>query len=71
VSTCGHDFTIWKERISELREHLCEHRKVADVDAMTDDQVRACYMDAKRIFLEGIPEDADEDDLEDEESDNG
>ncbi len=64
---CNH--LLWKERISELREHLIEHgKKVEDVQSMGDDEVRSYYQNAKRIFLEGIPDDADDD--YEEETDN-
>jgi len=55
---CNH--LLWKNRPTELREHLLEHLKVEDVQKMDDSQVLACYADAKRIFLDGIPEDEDE-----------
>jgi len=60
---------LWKEKIPELREHLETHMKVEEVQAMTDTEVIACYQNAKRIFLEGIPEDVDEN--EDEETTDG
>jgi len=61
---CNH--LLWKNRPHELREHLLEHLDVEKVNEMDDAQVLACYADAKRIFLEGIPEDIDEEDYEDE-----
>lgn len=65
---CNH--LLWKGKITELREHLLEHKKLEEVQAMSDDDVRACYMDAKRIFLEGIPEDdEDEDTLKEDNED--
>lgn len=53
---------LWKNRPETLRAHLLEHLKVDEVYAMDDDAVTAWYCDAKRIFLEGIPEDLDESD---------
>lgn len=52
---------LWKNRPMELRQHLLEHLSVEKVGNMTDAQILESYTDAKRIFLQGIPEDADED----------
>lgn len=56
---CNH--LLWKNKPDELREHLLEHLKVEEVQCLTDDQVKQRYADAKRIFLEGIPEDEEDD----------
>lgn len=59
---CNH--LLWKSRPAELREHLAEHLSLEAVAGMSDEQVLAHFIPAKRIFLERIPEDGDEDDLE-------
>jgi len=63
---CNH--LLFRDKISELRDHLIQHKNVAEVQVMTDDEVRACFIDAKRIFLKGIPEDVDDEDDDLEES---
>jgi hypothetical protein len=59
---------LWLNRPDELRDHLLEHLSSAEVAKKTDLEVRACFTQAKRIFLEGIPEDSDdeEEDPDDE-----
>jgi hypothetical protein len=59
---CNH--LLWKNHPAELREHLTEHLSVEVVSAMSDEQVLEYFVPAKRIFLERIPEDGDEEDLE-------
>jgi hypothetical protein len=63
---CNH--LLWRNKPLELRDHLKEHMKVEEVDALTDDEISKRYSDAKRIFLEGIPEDeeGDEDGTEED-----
>jgi hypothetical protein len=56
---CNH--LLWKNKPDELRNHLLEHLKVEEVQDLTDAQVSEKFQNAKRIFLEGIPEDLDED----------
>jgi hypothetical protein len=58
---------LWRNRPDELRAHLQEHLTVDQIGKMTDAEVTKWYVDAKRIFLQGIPEDLEED--EDPESD--
>lgn len=53
---------LWRNRPQALREHLLEHLTVDQVEKMTDDEVIKWYSEAKRIFLQGIPEDCDEED---------
>lgn len=53
---------LWKNRPETLREHLLEHLTVDQVEKMTDDEVIKWYSEAKRIFLQGIPEDCDDED---------
>ena len=63
---CNH--LLWRNKLSELREHLATHLDVASVAGMSDIQVQEHYMPAKRIMLQPIPEDGpEEDDLETEE----
>ena len=57
---------LWKNRPDELRAHLHEHLTVDEIGKMTDDDVKKWYVDAKRIFLQGIPEDLEEGDEDDE-----
>lgn len=57
---------LWKNRPAELRAHLQEHLTLDQIGKMSDDEVAKWYVDAKRIFLQGIPEDLDESDEEDE-----
>lgn len=59
---------LWKNRPDELRSHLQEHLTLDQIGRMTDDDVRKWYTDAKRIFLQGIPEDEMEDEEDDEQS---
>ena len=68
---CNH--LLWKSKPQELRDHLLEHMKVAEVLDLSDSQVLAKYTDAKKIYLEGIPEDCDdndEDQTEEESNEN-
>lgn len=60
---------LWRNRPQELREHLLEHLPIDQISKMDDDTVRAWYTDAKRIYLQGIPEDID-DDQEDEDTES-
>lgn len=55
---CNH--LLWKEKISELRMHLCQHKVLEDVQQMTDDQVRNCYLSAARIHMDGVTDDEPE-----------
>ncbi len=66
---CNH--LLWKYQPLQLREHLATHIDPDRVSCMTDDQISQTYTDAKRIFLEAIPEDLEPDnsDLEDLEDD--
>lgn len=57
---------LWKNRPDELRKHLAEHISLDEIGKMTDDEVTNWYVQAKRIFLAGIPEDLEEGDQEDE-----
>lgn len=59
---------LWKNRPAELRQHLLEHLPPEQVVKMSDDEVRQSYTDAKRIFLQGIPE--DDEDYEEGESED-
>jgi hypothetical protein len=52
---------LWRNRPDELRAHLQEHLTVDQIGKMTDAEVTKWYVDAKRIFLQGIPEDLEED----------
>lgn len=62
---CNH--LLWKNRPDQLRDHLTEHMKVADVMDLTDSQVLERYTDAKKIYLEGVTDDeTEEGDPEDE-----
>ncbi len=63
---CNH--LLWKSRPDDLRDHLTLHMDLALVQAMSDDDVRQKYTDAKKIFLIGIPEDCD-DEIDNEEGD--
>ena len=63
---CNH--LLWRDKISELRDHLSTHLNVESVAKMTDAQVREQYTEARCIMLEPIPED-ELDDLEDEDLD--
>lgn len=77
---CNH--LLWKTKMPELREHLATHIPIDEVTKMSDSEVSDRFSDAKRIFLESIPEDewdADEEetsyeddflDEDDEEFDN-
>lgn len=62
---------LWKNRSKDLRSHLLSHLDLATVQAMSDEQVLQSYTDAKRIFLEALPDDEifgqDEDDLDEDE----
>lgn len=61
---------LWRNKPAELRAHLLTHLQLDIVAQMSDDQVRESYTDAKRIFLEHIPDDTvhglDEEDLDDD-----
>jgi hypothetical protein len=59
---CNH--LLWRNKPAELREHLKEHLDLDLVNKLTDSEVSQRYSEAKRIFLEGIPEDLDEDEGE-------
>jgi hypothetical protein len=61
---------LWKDRPRVLREHLLAHLTLDQVGKMTDDEVTRWYVEAKRIFLQGVPEDCD-DEEDDEGDDNG
>lgn len=69
--SCG--ALLWKNRPADLRSHLLQHLPLEIVRDMSDTQVSDAYTQAKRIFLEHLPDDAiygiDEEDL-DEEDDN-
>jgi hypothetical protein len=56
---------LWLNRPDDLRAHILEHLSSEEVAKKSDLEVRAWFTQAKRIFLEGIPEDSD--DEEDEE----
>lgn len=61
---CNH--LLWRNNLPALRDHLAEHMKVEEVQVLTDTQIKEKYAEAKRIFLEHIPEDGDpEEDEED------
>lgn len=51
---------LWLNRPDELRAHLLEHLSSEEVAKKSNDEVRAWFTQAKRIFLEGIPEDSDD-----------
>ena len=54
---------LWRNRPHDLREHLLTHMPEAIL--LTDDEVADKYLEAKKIYLEGIPEDIDdEEDIE-------
>ncbi len=53
---------LWKNRPATLRAHLLEHISVDKVNKMSEDEVNSWYVNARRIFLAGIPEDLDDDD---------
>ena len=57
---------LWKNRLEQLRAHLSEHLSVAQIENMSDDEVKQWYIQAKKIYLEGIPEDEMGDEDEDE-----
>lgn len=61
---------LWKNRPQELRAHLQEHIDLDQIGKMSDDEVREWYVQAKRIFLQGIPEDLDESEDEDDEQED-
>ncbi len=61
---CNH--LLWRNKAKELRDHLTEHMKVEDVQKLSDSQVQEHFTEAKRIFLQGIPEDVDDEDSETE-----
>lgn len=52
---CNH--LLWRNKPLELREHLTEHMKVAVVMELSDIEVLSYYTDAKKIYLQAIPED--------------
>lgn len=52
---------LWKNRDQALREHLTQHILQEEIDKLDNDQVRAWYKNAKKIYLQRIPEDGDED----------
>lgn len=66
---CNH--LLWKYQPLQLREHLATHIEPDQVAQMSDEQISKRYTDAKRIFLEAIPEDMEPDnsDLEELEED--
>lgn len=51
---------LWRSRVDNLREHLKEHISLDVIAKMSDDNVRDWYNPAKRIMLQGIPEDIDD-----------
>lgn len=50
---------VWKTN-AKMRLHLADHMSESDVDKLTDNQVRAMYVDASRIAQEGIPDNDEE-----------
>ncbi len=55
---------VWRERPDKMREHMIDHMTQEEIDKLSDDEIRAMYIDAARIHQEGIPQ--DDDDAEDE-----
>jgi hypothetical protein len=47
---------VWRTP-DKMREHLKEHLSEAEIDSLSDDQVRERYVDAQKIKQEGIPDD--------------
>jgi hypothetical protein len=66
---CNH--LLWKNRPQELREHLQEHLTLDEVQKLSDDDVLKSYANAKKIYLEGIPEDDLFDDGSEDNSEDG
>ena len=47
---------VWRTP-EKMRSHLLDHMTEDDLSGLTDDQVRAMYIDAARLPQEGIPDD--------------
>lgn len=61
---CNH--LLWRNNLAELRDHLAQHLNLEQVSKLTDSQVREHFTDARRIFLQPIPEDGPSEDQEDD-----